>query len=39
GSRCHKYKVPFAIDDDVELAIESGADGVHAGQHDMEAGK
>ncbi|MEE8885373.1 MAG: thiamine phosphate synthase [Eubacteriales bacterium] len=35
---CRKYKVPFLIDDDVDLAIEAGADGVHVGQHDMEAG-
>ena len=35
---CHKYGVPFIIDDDVELAVRCGADGVHVGQHDMEAG-
>ena len=32
---CRKYGVPFVIDDDVELALESGADGVHIGQSDM----
>ena len=26
------------LDDDVELALEVGADGVHVGQSDMEAG-
>lgn len=32
---CHKYNVPLLIDDDVELAVNSGADGVHVGQDDM----
>ena len=36
---CKQYGVPFLINDDVELAIEVGADGVHVGQHDMEAGQ
>ena len=31
---CHDAGVPFVIDDDVELALESGADGVHVGQDD-----
>ena len=35
---CAKYQVPFVLDDDVELALEVGADGVHVGQSDMEAG-
>lgn len=35
---CRKYKVPFVLDDDVALALETDADGVHVGQHDMEAG-
>ncbi|MBD5137371.1 MAG: thiamine phosphate synthase [Lachnospiraceae bacterium] len=35
---CHKYKVPLIINDDVELAVEADADGVHVGQKDMEAG-
>ena len=35
---CRRYRVPFVIDDDVQIALESGADGVHVGQHDMEAG-
>lgn len=32
---CHKYGVPLLIDDDVELAVASSADGVHVGQDDM----
>lgn len=36
---CRKYQVPFLINDDVELAVEVDADGVHVGQHDMEAGE
>ena len=35
---CAKYQVPFVLDDDVELALEVGADGVHVGQSDVEAG-
>ena len=35
---CKKYDVPFIINDDVELAIEINADGIHVGQDDMEAG-
>lgn len=36
---CRKYQVPFLINDDVDLAVEVDADGVHVGQHDMEAGE
>lgn len=32
---CKQYGVPFVIDDDVKLAKEVGADGVHVGQSDM----
>ena len=35
---CRRYGVPFVIDDDVDLALEVDADGVHVGQSDMEAG-
>ena len=35
---CANYHVPFVLDDDVDLAIECGADGVHVGQHDLGAG-
>ncbi len=33
---CHRYHVPFIVNDNVELAIKIGADGVHIGQSDME---
>lgn len=36
---CRRFGVPFVLDDDVELACEVGADGVHVGQSDMEAGE
>ena len=36
---CRKYQVPFLINDDVDVAVEVDADGVHVGQHDMEAGE
>lgn len=36
---CHSYNVPLIINDDVELALEADADGVHVGQNDMDAGK
>ena len=35
GAICHEAGVPFVIDDDADIAIESGADGVHVGQDDM----
>lgn len=35
---CQKYKIPFVINDNVEIALAVGADGVHVGQSDMEAG-
>lgn len=34
---CAEYRVPFVINDDVELAAEVDADGVHVGQSDMSA--
>lgn len=34
---CHRYHVPFVINDNVELAKKVDADGVHIGQDDMEA--
>ncbi len=36
---CHAAGVPFVIDDDVELAREIGADGVHVGQQDTSCAK
>lgn len=35
---CAKYGVPFVINDNVDIALSMGADGVHVGQSDMEAG-
>ncbi len=31
---CHKYNVPFIINDNVDIALKCGADGVHVGQDD-----
>ena len=31
---CHKYNVPLIINDHVEVALKSGADGVHVGVED-----
>lgn len=36
---CRKYNVPFVINDNVEIAKEIGADGVHVGQEDMASGE
>lgn len=33
-----EYKVPFVINDNVEIAVRMNADGVHVGQDDMDAG-
>lgn len=35
---CHRYGVPLLINDNVQIAMCSGADGVHIGQEDMAAG-
>ena len=35
---CAEYKVPFVINDNVDIAIAMDADGVHVGQSDMETG-
>lgn len=35
---CEKYQVPLIINDNVEIALKSDADGVHVGQNDMAAG-
>lgn len=34
---CRKYNVPFVINDEVSIAVEIDADGVHVGQSDMQA--
>ncbi|NLZ53013.1 MAG: thiamine phosphate synthase [Thermoanaerobacteraceae bacterium] len=31
-----KYKIPYVINDNVEVAMAAGADGVHVGQDDMD---
>ena len=36
-SLCEMYKVPFIINDNVEVALAVDADGVHVGQGDMAA--
>ncbi|GHP41476.1 thiamine phosphate synthase [Helicobacter pylori] len=33
--RCQKYGTPFIVNDEVQLALELKADGVHVGQEDM----
>ena len=35
---CRRYGVPFIVNDNVDIAIACGADGIHVGQEDMEAG-
>ncbi len=35
---CRKYRVPFFINDNVDVAVKCGADGIHVGQEDMAAG-
>ncbi len=35
---CHKYNVPFFINDNVDVAIRCRADGIHVGQEDLAAG-
>ncbi|MCR6546031.1 thiamine phosphate synthase [Dehalobacterium formicoaceticum] len=32
---CKQYHVPFIVNDNVDIAIQCGADGVHVGQEDM----
>lgn len=35
---CARYKVPFIVNDNVDIAVKCQADGIHVGQKDMEAG-
>lgn len=35
---CGRYRIPFVINDNVEIALAVDADGVHVGQSDMEVG-
>ncbi len=34
---CEKYHVPFIINDNVEVMLAVDGDGIHVGQHDMQA--
>jgi len=34
---CHNYGVPFIVNDNVDVALACHADGVHVGQHDLQA--
>ena len=36
---CHRYGVPFIVNDNVDVAIACQADGIHVGQEDMAAGE
>lgn len=36
---CRRYGVPFIVNDNVDIAVACGADGVHVGQEDMAAGE
>ena len=35
---CHRFGVPLIINDNAAVCLAAGADGVHVGQNDMEAG-
>ena len=35
---CRRYQVPFLLNDNVDLAVQLSADGVHVGQDDLDAG-
>ncbi len=35
---CQRYGVPFIVNDNVDVAIACGAEGIHVGQEDMAAG-
>lgn len=37
GQLAREHNIPFVINDNVDIAIKSGADGVHVGQKDMKA--
>lgn len=36
---CHRYQVPLIVNDNLEIALKSGADGVHVGADDLPVGK
>ncbi len=35
---CRRYGVPFIVNDNVDVAVACGAEGIHVGQEDMAAG-
>lgn len=37
GALCRRYGVPFFVNDNVDVAVRCGADGIHVGQEDMAA--
>ena len=37
GALCRRHGIPFIVNDNVEIALRSGADGVHVGQSDRTA--
>lgn len=39
GALCRRYGVAFIVNDNVDIAVACGADGVHVGQEDMKAGE
>ncbi|MFQ9158081.1 MAG: thiamine phosphate synthase [Blautia sp.] len=39
GALCKEKQIPFIVNDDVEVAVKTGADGVHIGQSDMDGAK
>jgi thiamine-phosphate pyrophosphorylase len=38
ASLCHARQIPFIVNDDLDLALASGADGVHLGRDDGDVG-
>ena len=36
---CRRYHIPFIVNDNVDIAVACGADGIHVGQEDMVAGE
>ena len=39
GALCKEKQIPFIVNDDVEVAVKTGADGVHIGQSDTDGAK
>lgn len=36
---CGRYNVPLIVNDNLDVALNAGADGIHVGQEDMDAGE